>query len=144
MGAADAAVNNTNKSVRFENLAPFTSCKTKINIVQVYNAEDIDTVMPMYNLIEYSNAYLKKSESLWKYYKDESALDNIIDFLANNNKRILFNSKQQIAGETGKCSRKDVEIMVPLKHLSHFCRTFEMPLINCEISLQLTCSEKLF
>ena len=64
MGAADAAVNNTNKSVRFENFAPFNSCKTKINIVQIYNAENINIVMPMYNLIEYSNAYLKKSESL--------------------------------------------------------------------------------
>ena len=48
----------------------------------------IDVVMPMYNLIEYSDAYWKTSGSLWQYYRDETALDangNIIDFLANNN-----------------------------------------------------------
>ena len=53
--------------------------------------------MPMYNLIEYSDAYSKTSGSLWKYYRDEPALhnnNNIIDFLANNNNRIYFKFKQ--------------------------------------------------
>ena len=48
--AADAAVSNTNKKVRFKNCAPFTSCITKINNTKVNNAEDIDIVMLMYNL----------------------------------------------------------------------------------------------
>ena len=52
--------------------------------------------MPMYYLIEYSDAYLKTSGSLWQYYRDELALDNnnnIIDFPANNNNSILFKFK---------------------------------------------------
>ena len=63
--AADADANNTNKKVIFKNCAPFTDCISKINNTQVDNAKDIDTVMPMYDLIEYSNNYSKISESLW-------------------------------------------------------------------------------
>ena len=63
--AADgAAANNTNKKVIFKNCAPFTNCISKINNTQVDNAKDIDIVMPMYNLIEYSNNYSKTSGSL--------------------------------------------------------------------------------
>ena len=65
--------------------------------------------MPMYNLIKYSDAYSKTSESLWQYYRDERALDNnvnIIDFPANNNNSISFIFKQQITGQTGNGGRK--------------------------------------
>ena len=64
--AADGvAVNNTNKKVIFKNCAPFTNCISKINNTQIDNAEYIDKVMPMYNLIEYSDNYSKTSGSLW-------------------------------------------------------------------------------
>ena len=59
-----AAVNNTNKNVIFKNCAPFTNCVTKINNTQEDNAQNIHVVMPMYNLTEYSAAYLKISGSL--------------------------------------------------------------------------------
>ena len=88
------AVNDANIKVVFKNCAPFTSCMTKINDTQVDNAGYIDIVIPMYNLIEYSDAYSKTSRVLWQYYRDEPVLDNdgnIIDFLANNNKNISFN-----------------------------------------------------
>ena len=65
--AADAVVNNTNKKVIFKNCAPFTNCISEINNTQVDNAKVIDIVMPMYNLIEYSDNYSKTSESLWQY-----------------------------------------------------------------------------
>ena len=52
---AGAAANNTNKKVIFKNCAPFTNCISKINNTQIDNAECIDIVMPMYNLIEYSD-----------------------------------------------------------------------------------------
>ena len=55
--AQGATVNNTNKKVTFKNCALFTSCTTKINNTQVDDAQDIDIVIPMYNLIEYSNTY---------------------------------------------------------------------------------------
>ena len=50
--AEGAAVNNTNKKVIFKNFAPFTNCISKMNNTQIDNAEYIDIVMPMYNLIE--------------------------------------------------------------------------------------------
>ena len=98
----------------------------------------------MYNLIEYSDAYIKTSGSLWQYYRDEPALDaygEIMDFPANNNNGASFKLKQQIIGETRNGGFKDVEIIVPLKYLSNFWRTLEMPLINCDISLQLKWSK---
>ena len=98
----------------------------------------------MYNLIEYSDAYIKTSGSLWQYYRDEPALDaygEIMDFPANNNNGASFKLKRQIIGETRNGGFKDVEIIVPLKYLSNFWRTLEMPLINCDISLQLKWSK---
>ena len=61
---AGAAANNTNKKVIFKNCAPFTSCISRINNKDVDNAEYIDIVMPMYNLIEYSEDYTKTSGNL--------------------------------------------------------------------------------
>ena len=60
---AAAATNNTNKKVIFKNCAPFTNCISKINNTQIDNAEYIDLVMPLYNLIEYSD---KLFENIWK------------------------------------------------------------------------------
>ena len=85
--AADADANNTNKKVIFKNCAPFTNCISKINNTQIDNAEYIDIVMPMYNLIEYSDNYSKTSGSLWQYCKDIPAVNNngnIVDFNGAN------------------------------------------------------------
>ena len=101
--------------------------------------------MAMNNLIEYSDDYSKTSGSLWQYCRDEPALDNndnIIDFPANDNNSNSFNFKQQITGQTENGGTKDIEIVITLQDLSKFWRTFEMSLINCEITLQLTCSKK--
>ena len=62
---AGVAANNLNKKVIFKNCAPFTNCICKINNTQTDNVEYIDIVMPMYNLIEYSDNFSKKSGSLW-------------------------------------------------------------------------------
>ena len=98
--------------------------------------------MPMYNLIEYSDNYAKSTGSLWRYCKDIPARninDEIIIFDANN-LTDSFKFKVKITGQTGNDGTKDVEIMVPLKYLSNFWRTLEMPLTNCEINLILTWS----
>ena len=63
--AAGAAANNINKKVIFKNCAPFTNCISEINNTQIDNAKGIDIVMPMYNLIEYSDIYAKTTGSLW-------------------------------------------------------------------------------
>ena len=54
---ADAAANNTNKKVIFKNCVPFTNCISEINNTQIDNVKDIDIVMPMYDVIEYSDNY---------------------------------------------------------------------------------------
>ena len=140
--AAGAAANNTNRKVIFKNCALFTNFVSEINNTQIDNAKDIDIVMPMYNLIEYSDNYAKTTGSLWQYCKDIPALnanDEIIIF-ADGNTTDSFNFKVKITGRTGNGGTKDVEIMVPLKYLNNFQRTLEMPLINCEVNLILTWS----
>ena len=140
MAAAGAAVNNANKKLMFKNCAPFTDCITEINNTQVDDTQKLDGAMPMHNLMECIDAYSTTSGSLWQYYRYELALDNkgnIIDFPDDNNNSVSFKFKQKITGQTGCRGTKDAEIMVLLKYLSNFCRTLEMPLINCEISLQL-------
>ena len=140
--AAGAAANNTNIKVIFKNCAPFTNRISEINNTQIHNAKDIDIVMPMYNLIGYSDNYAKTTESLWQYCKDIPVRDanNITEEFTGGNTTDSFKFKAKITGQTGNDGTKDVEIMVPLKYLSNFWRTLEMPLINCEVNLILTWS----
>ena len=119
-----------NKCVAFKNCAPFNTCKSNINNVQIDNFQDIDIVMPIYNLIECSNNYVKTSGSLRQYYRDEPN-NNLAD-------SVSFKSKIKITGKApNDGNEKNIEIMVPLKNLSYFWRTLEIPLINCEVSLFL-------
>ena len=67
--AEGAAANNTNKKVIFINCAPFTKYISQIKNTQIDHAEYIDIVMPMYNLIEYSDNYSRTSRRLWQYFK---------------------------------------------------------------------------
>ena len=62
--------NAYDKKLALKSNAPFLSCISKINNTLIYNAEDLDIVMPMYNLIEYSKNYRKTTGSLWYYYRD--------------------------------------------------------------------------
>ena len=106
--AADADANNTNKKVIFKNCAPFTNCISEINNTQVDNAKDIDTAMPIYNLIEYGDNYSKTSGSLWQYCKDIRAVDNnnaIVNF-AENNLTDSFNFKVKMTSQTGDDEKK--------------------------------------
>ena len=133
-GADDNAnrLDERNKEVVSKYCVPFTKYTSNINNTQKDNAKDTDVVMEMYNLIEYSDNYLKTSESLWQYYRYDSN-DNIAQPES-------FKSKIEITGKSPTDSNtKNVEIVVPLKHLSNFCRTLEKPL-NYEITFDLTCS----
>ena len=119
------------KGVAFKNWAPFTNCISEINNIQIDNCKDIDIVMPLYNLLEYSDNYAKTSGSLWQYYRDEPN-NNLADSES-------FKSEKKITGKTpNNDNEKDVEIVVPLKYLSNFWRTLEMSLTNCEVNLILT------
>ena len=98
-------------------------------------------MIPIYNLIEYSDNYSKTSGSLWQYCKNIPAVNNnaIADF-TDNNRNDSFNFKVKMTSQTGDDGTKNVEIMVQLKYLSNFWRTLEMALINCEVNLILTWS----
>ena len=137
IGAGNDAVarqaDERDNGVAFKNCAPFTNCISEINNTQIDNCKGIDIVMPLYNLLEDSDNYAKTSGSLWQYYRDEPN-DNLADSES-------FKSKIPITRKTpNNGNEKDSEIMVPLKYLSNFARTLEMPLINCEVSLILTWS----
>ena len=127
--AAGAIANNTNKKVIFKNRAPFTNCISKINNTQIDNSEYIDIVMPMYNLIQYSNNYSQTSGSLWQYCKEIPAVNNagnIIDFNGANATN-SFNFKTKITVQTNNDGIISVKIMVPLKYLSNFGELLKSP-----------------
>ena len=69
--AAARRADERDKGVIFQNCAPFNECISRINNTDIDNAKDIDIVISMYNLIEYSDNYSKTFESLWQYYKDD-------------------------------------------------------------------------
>ena len=97
----------------FKNCARIINYKSEINNTEINNTKDIDIVMPMYNLIEYSDNYSKISGSLWQYYKDEPN-DNLTDSES-------FKSKIKTTGKTpADGNTKDFKIIVPLKHLNNF------------------------
>ena len=135
-GAGDDAgarqADERNKGVIFKNCAPFINYISEINNTQIDNAKDLDIVILIYSLIEYSHNYSKTSGSLWRYYRDDPN-DNLIESES-------FRSKMQITGNTPtNGNTKVIEIIVPLQYLSNFWRTLEMPLINCGINFILTC-----
>ena len=121
---------NFNKELTLRNNAPFISCISKINGELVENAEDLDIVMPMYNLLEYSKNYEKTSGSLFNYYRDEpkehtiGAGDDAINISIRNSKS--FDYKTEIIGslDAGEDEKEDVTIAIPL--------------INCKITLTLS------
>ena len=89
----DAFANNSNEEVVFKHFAPFTDYIFETKNTQVDNSKDIDMVILMYNLIEYSHNYLKASLGLWQYYRNEPFLDNnynIIHFTGANHNRKSF------------------------------------------------------
>ena len=110
-GNKDAArrLDERNKGVISKNCASFTDCISEINNTQIDNAKYTDAVMSMYNLIEYSDNYLKTLGSLWQFYRDGQN-DNITESES-------FKYKIKIAGKTpADGNTKDVKIAVPLKY----------------------------
>ena len=130
------------KKLAFKIKAPFVSCISKINNTLTDNGEDLDIVMPLSNLLEYSKNYSKRTGSFWNYYRDKpnSGANNNIYYSIKASKS--FDYKASITGKLESNNiENEVEIVVPLKHLSNFWRTLDMPLINLEINLILTWSE---
>ena len=128
--------------VAIKNCAPFTKCITKIDGITRDNVEDLDLVMPFYNLVECSSNYSEITWSLWFYSKDE-ATDFHNDIVIDNNfksfkykAKLLANTVAQ-ADNAANGILKNATIAVPLKYLSNFWRSLEVSLINCKVELKL-------
>ena len=125
--------------VVFKNCAPFKDCRTEINDTFVDYADFINITMPMYNLIEYSDNYSDTSGSLWDFKRDEITNNANV---TNDDNAPSFKYKANLITETeADGTEKGVKIAVPLKYLSNFWRSLEMPLINCKVELSLTWNE---
>ena len=123
----------------FKNNASFVSCITRINGELIEDADDLDIVMPIYNLLEYSKNYRKTIGSLYNYYRDELS-DDADDNQFNNIKIVnsnTFKYKNKIIDNTNNQCTKDIELDIPLKYLGIFWRALNIPLISCEVSLEL-------
>ena len=134
-----------NRPLILKNNAPFISCITRINGELIEDADDLDIVIPMYNLLEYSKNYRKPIGSLYNYYRDELSDDNDNDNFGNirvvNSK--AFNYKNKIIGNTydvnstilnpagnarinnpnyiaNNSGKKSIELAIPLKYLGNF------------------------
>ena len=139
-GTIRAAAANGNTRLALKNCAPFTKCNLEINDEHVDTAENLDITMPMYNLIEYSDNYQDSSATLYQYKRDEPPETNAIADLTTNNSS-SFKYKVKLLGNPvldGNIAKRNVKIVVPLKYLSNFFRSLEIPLINCKIKLNLT------
>ena len=148
-----------NRPVILKNNAPFVSCITRINGELIEDADDLDIDMSMYNLLEYSKNYRKTIGSLYNYYRDELsdyADDNNFDNIKVVNSN-TFKYKNKIIGNTydvdanpdgarqtddpiyiaNKNGPQEIELAIPLKYLGNFWRALNIPLISCEVSLEL-------
>ena len=155
----DPGVNNGANNIRdkrnrpliLKDNAPFVLCITRINGELIEDADDLDIVMSMYNLLEYSKNYRKTIGSLYNYYRDE--LSNDADDNNFHNIKVVnsntFKYKNKIIGKTynvnavadgyhvNKNGTQEVELAIPLKYLGNFSRALNIPLISCEVSLEL-------
>ena len=156
VNGAENEINRRNRPLILKNNAPFVSCITKTNNELIEDAEGLDIIMPMYNLLEYSKNYRKFIESLYNYYRDELSDDDDDDDNNNNNflnnnvvNSNIFKYKHKITGNTynvaagaadndeNKVGTQEIELAIPLKYLGNFWRALNIPLIGCEESLEL-------
>ena len=139
-GTIRAAAADGDTRLALKNCAPFIKCNLEINDEHVDTAENLDIVMPMYNLIEYSDNYQDSSAALYQYKRDEPPEANAINDLTTNTSS-SFKYKVKLLGNPvldGNIAKRSVKVVLPLKYLSNFFRSLEMPLINCKIKLNLT------
>ena len=133
-----------NTPIAFKNFASFTKCVKHINDEHVETDENLDIIMLMYNLFEYSDNYADSSGSLWHFKRDPAnvttAGSSSFQYKSNLLKSLLSrDSTANTNPDIANTNRlfPNGKIVVPLKYLSIFFRSLEMPLINCKIHLKL-------
>ena len=116
-----------NSLVTFKNCAPFLTCNININDEYIEEANYLDVIMPMYNLLEYSDNYQDTTGTLYQFKRDEPPADNVdVD---QNTTSLKYKA---IDGTN------NIKLVVPLKYIGSFFRSLEMPLVNCKVDLELT------
>ena len=151
LNGAENEILRRNRPLILKNNAPFVSCITKINGELIEDADDLDIVMAMYNLLEYSKNYRKTIDLLYNYFRDELSDDNNPNNFPNTNvvNSNAFKYKDKITGNTynvaegaeghnaNRVGTQDVELAIPLKYLGNFWRALNILLISCEVLLEL-------
>ena len=149
-----------NIKVSFKNSAPFFNCTLRINSQLIEDAQDLDIVIPMYNLLYYSKNFRRTTGSFWNYYPDmpKSGHDNNanlrqgIIYPIKNSKFKSFNYKTKLIGNVAGAADpadgddierelEDIKLVAPLKNISNFMFNLDVLLINSEIELILKWTE---
>ena len=145
-------INEYNRKVSLKHSAPFFNCLLKINNQLIEDAQDLDIVMPMYNLLYYSKTFRKTAGSFWNCYPDmpksghndddnlrQRMIYPIKDSESFNYKTKLTGNVPDVAdfadGDDIERELEDIKIFVPLKNLSNFMFNLDFLLINSEIEL---------
>ena len=146
VNGAENDIVRRNRPLILKKNALFVSCITRIHGELIEDAEDLDIVMPMYNLLEYSKSYRKTVGSLYNYYRDELSDDTNPNNFPNRNvvNSETFKYKNKIIGNiynvtagNDQLGTKKIELAIPLKYLGNFWRALKIPLISCEVTLEL-------
>ena len=132
----DNNANKRNKNLAFNNNASFIYCISKINGIKIDNAEDLDVVMPMYNLLEYNKNYRKTTSSLWNYYRDEPRNQLCSNSESSKHRLSIVGKIPEV-----NVSLTNAKVLISRKYFSNFWMALSIPLINCEVELILTCSK---
>ena len=131
------AANVPNTKAAFKNCHPFIKCKIHLNDVHVEDLDNLDIILNMYNLIEYLDNYSDSTASLYHFKRQEPLVDNVDLTNASSS----FSYKSGLLGdataEDGNAVWKNAQIIVPLKYVSSFFRSLELPLINTKLYIQL-------
>ena len=137
---------NANTKAAFKNCHPFTKSKIHLNDKHVEDADNLDLIMNMYNLIEYSDSYSDSTDSLCQY-KRQGPLENNTNL---TDASPTFKYKSSLLGDSTEVVEgtnpsiplaqrlwKNAQIIVPLKYISLFFRSLELPLIDTKLYIQL-------
>ena len=112
-----------------------------INGEHVDTAENLDIIMPIYNLLEYSVNYADSSGSLYQFKRDEQNMnnENIADVTTADSSSFKYKSNilGNLAADVANGKLENAKLAVPLKYLGNFFRSLKIPLINCKLHLEL-------
>ena len=157
-GDIKVAASDNNTTVAFKYCHPFTRASFKLNGKQVDTADNLDLTMELYNMLEYSDNYADTTASLYKYKRPEPRDNNgaLNDLTAANSSSFKYQSgliQKQLTTENGHSETvnaradpnfnvahrlwENIKIVFPLKYVSNFFRSLELPLINTKLYMEL-------